>query len=491
MVIVGVIGAGAGELRAQETQVPVDSGGRIQLITPELAGRLGLFRDIDGFREARLFQLPDSTFVLEISTDRRGLFQRVRRPLSPADAAAFRRDVTSRVQTRARSATLDQGGRTKLLVGSTIFGLGYYGWATAMAFDPDNSQGAVAIYMLAGAGSFLVPFLMTRNRSVPDAVATTALWGATRGPVHGYLVSQLGDAGSDKTKFGWSVATGAFEAVGLGIAAQRLRLTAGRAELMGVGGDIGMGAGFAIADLLKFDERRRSITVTDPFGPPYTYTVNDRSLQSAAILAGSTLGLAGGYLLGRTGEWTRGDAMVFRNLVAMGSLAGLAGGDLVQQPRLLTEQIPGGPVYSYYEDGFSRVHSAGSLLGGAAGITVGRLLLKDRNFTTGQGTLLTLAPLAGGLIGLGIGYLATPEKQYDFVPGQAYRDPNDHSELYLTLSTLGAVAGFAAMYPPLARQAYAARPAGRFEFSINPLAAAHLLRGSPSQTMVASIRYRF
>jgi hypothetical protein len=311
-----------------------------------------------------------------------------------------------------------------------------------------------------------------------------------RGPIHGYLVSQLGDATEDKTKFGWTVFAGAAETIIGGVAAQRLSLTSGRAELTGVGGDIGLGTGFAIADQLQLDERRRQVTVTSPFGPPYNYLDNDRTLQSTVVLAGTGLGLVGGYLLGRTEEWTRGDAVIFRNVTAMGGLAGIAAGDVIQQPKLITEQVPNSPSYSYYQDDFSRVHSAAGLLGTAGGVLLGRALVTGRNFTTGQGTMLTLAPLAGGLIGLGIAYLATPDKPYNYAPGTPYRDPNDHSELYLGMSTLGAAAGFAAMYPAMARQSRGASAAS-FEFTVNPLAAAQLLRRGRGRVVLGGLQYRF
>src|SRR6185295_17972014 len=116
---------------------------------------LGLFADIHGLREVLLFQLPDSSFVLELtSAAPHGRVQRDRRPLSAAEALAFRSDVTARIAERARTAGLDQSGRTKLLAGSTILGLGYYGWATAMAADPQDDRAAVAVYMLTAAGSF-------------------------------------------------------------------------------------------------------------------------------------------------------------------------------------------------------------------------------------------------------------------------------------------------------------------------------------------------
>lgn len=424
LAILGLVLLGARGLPAQEIQVPVDQAGRIQVITAELARRVGLFAEVEAFREARLFQLPDGNFLLEVTSRPSNQLRRERRPLSAAEAAEFRRDLTARISARAPTAVLDQGGRTKLLVGSMVLGLGYYGWATAAAFDPDDSQTAVALYMLTAGGTFVLPFLATKTKAVPDAVASMALWAAMRGPVHGLLVSELGDAEQDKTKFAWSVVMGAAEGIAGGVAARSLGMTSGRAELTGVGGDIGLGVGFGIADQLNLDERYKTVSLPDGMGGSYAYQTNDRTLQSAVLLAGSGLGLAGGYLLGATEEWTRGDAVIFRNVTAMGALAGIAVGDIIHQPRLITQSDPfSGTTSSYYEDKFSRTHSAAGLIGTAAGMVLGRALVTGRNFTTSQGTLLSLSPLAGGLIGLGLAYVATPEKAYNYDPNQPYRDP--------------------------------------------------------------------
>lgn len=124
---------------------------------------------------------------------------------------------------------------------------------------------------------------------------------------------------------------------------------------------------------------------------------------------------------------------------------------------------------------------------------LGRALVTGRNFTTNQGTLLTLSPLAGGLLGLGIAYLATPERQSDYDPTVPYRDPNDHSELYLTVSALGAAAGFAALYPAMAKQSSppGARDTQLRFFSVNPLAPAQILGGNRARIVLGSVQYRF
>lgn len=104
------------------------------------------------------------------------------------------------------------------------------------------------------------------------ATADMARWGAMRGPVHGYLVSELGDAEKDKTKFAWSVFIGATEASVGGVAAHGLRMTRGRAELAG--------AGFA-ALYPAMAKQARSATV----GLHLQFSVNP--LAAAPILGGS------------------------------------------------------------------------------------------------------------------------------------------------------------------------------------------------------------
>jgi hypothetical protein len=324
-------------------------------------------------------------------------------------------------------------------------GLFYYGWATAVALDPEETRASVAAYMVTAGSAFFVPYLLTRNRAVPDAVATMALWGATRGALHGALAADFVGDPSSETRFGWSVGVGAVETAIGGVAAQALGMTSGRAELTGAGGDLGLGIGWGIADLLKLNERYDSVTAPDGVGGTYTYGVQDRTAERAVTLSGAALGLVGGYMLGGTNEWTRGDAAIFRNVALIAGLAGVAVGDVIQMPRTITEQTPGGGTYSYVDDGFTGTQTAAGLVGAAAGMVAGRMLVANRNFTTSQGTLLTLSPLAGGLLGLGIAYLATPEQPYDCAPSAPCEDPNDHSELYLSVSALGAAAGFAAL----------------------------------------------
>jgi hypothetical protein len=200
----------AGAIRAQEVQVAMDEGDRLLVITADLARRLGLFVEVDGLREALLFRLPDSSFVLEVtSATPQGRVRRERRPLSASQALEFRRDVSARMAERARNAGLDQSGRMKLVGGTTLLGLFYYGWATAVAINSDETCANVAAY---GHGrerplrAAVHPD--ARNRTVPDAVATMALWAPPEARCTALRRRLAGDP-TTETRFGWSVGVGA------------------------------------------------------------------------------------------------------------------------------------------------------------------------------------------------------------------------------------------------------------------------------------------
>jgi hypothetical protein len=179
-----------------------------------------------------------------------------------------------------------------------------------------------------------------------------------------------------------------------------------------------------------------------------------------------------------------------RDVTVIGAIAGLAAGDLVQQPKLVAVQYPDGSTSTRLEDSYSRTHTAGALLGGAAGAFLGQRLVTGRNFATGQGTLLSLSSAAGALVGLGLAYVATPGRPSTCTQPPC-QDPNDHSELYLAATALGAGAGFAALYPSLARQAKGQQTESQIQLSLNPLALAALMAGPGGSLPLGALSLRF
>ena len=58
--------------KAQEVQVAFDSAKTIQVINQDLEKKLDLFPTYPYFEEARLFQEPDSSYSVEITSDSSG-----------------------------------------------------------------------------------------------------------------------------------------------------------------------------------------------------------------------------------------------------------------------------------------------------------------------------------------------------------------------------------------------------------------------------------
>lgn len=428
LLVAGYLLAASGAA-AQEVQVPIDEDGKVQVIAADLERKLRLFADYPAFREARLFQLPDSSFVLEITQEPGGRLTRVRVAMDATGARELRQRVSMQLREAAPEAALDQSGRTKLLVWTTVLSLGFYGPAAPIVLDVDDPQGAVGLYMLSAGMGFIAPFLATRHTPVTEAGAVLGTYGATRGILHGSLAAYLFRRDpSDRGFFAGGLVGGLTEGIAGFAAANGGRMTAGTAELVGVGSDVGLGVGLGVAHLAGlFDE--------DPYYFNRSYTA-----ATTTALVSMAGGVALGYAWSRTEPYTRGDAFLLRNAGILGAHIGVAVADAAN---------PDGTR--------DKLYSALALTGGTLGLIAGQRLVHGRDFTTAQGTFGTLGQIAGGLVGLGLGYLVSSEN-------------HDNSTLLLAGSAAGAGVGYALMYRSFARQAKVAGAPGNLDIVVDPLA---------------------
>lgn len=408
--VFGLLLVAAGSAAAQEVQVPLDEGGQVAVIDMRLAQRLDLFVDrYPSFQEARLFQAPDSTFVLEITTERNGQLARQRVPLSAREMDELRRNVTARLAEHAPSAVLNQEGRYLLLGQASLLGLGFYGWAVPYVVDAEDT-GAVAMYLLTAGGSFFLPYLLTEGRPVTYGMTNLSRYGASRGIAHGLLLHRL-IAGDEEERicgeFGCYTAndTGRGEiasallasfAEGVGgyLWAHNEKMTAGTASAIALGGDAGLLWGLGTAFLVGTDDigERSTAGITLPF---------------------TVAGIAGGRWLAGRRDYTWGDVDVMYTAGVLGAYSGIAAMDLSN----VDDEEP---------------FVAAAMLGSAAGLYVADRLVRDTDFSVGQSILNRLGTLAGGLAGASIGVLAEDET------------------IALAGSALGAAGGFALTYGTLA-----------------------------------------
>lgn len=415
-VLLTALCAGPPQLQGQvlERQVPVLPAQSITEISPEIRRDLELFPEVEGFLAARLFSLQGGGWILEISARREGTLVRERRTLSESALRELRGDLEARIAGRGGDVVRTREGRGGLVLGQTLLGLGFYGWAVPVALDVDSSRGVAAAYLLTAGASFLIPYQLTRRASVSEVHRNLTLYGATRGGAYGATLAGLilgRDEDSSDTwerlHFGLAVVgsvAGAFTGYRV---ADRTRTDEGTAALWGVLGDYGLlwGFGSAYAGGL-YDE-----TVTrDPADNPIGSEREHLRWGHAAALAGAGLGLWAGRRLGSSEAYTVGDATVLRS-----------GGILGAQLALPVANAVGS------EDG--ETYAGAAVLGSVLGLGISNRLLRPESLSGGSGLLVAAGQLAGGLLGAGVTYLL---------------DGGDADELaYLTTSALGSLAGFA------------------------------------------------
>lgn len=394
----------------------MDTDGKLQYIDQKSEEKLGMFKEYNNFREARLFKISDTLYVLEISYQPEDKLLRQRQMLSKDEVQKLQQQITEKLKPDIQEITLDQEGRTKLVTWSTILSLGYYGWAIPVAFDIDNEKTAFALYLLSSGAGFFVPLSLTKERQVTDAAATLAVYGLTRGILHGvYFTNFIADDPSIRAILLSGVAVSLAEGfIGFNLA-NRWDLNAGTAELISVGGDFGFGLGIGTGILADFE---------------------DRGL-SGSIVTGSAIGLIAGKLLSNTQHYTRGDAFVISGAGVIGAYVPFAIVDMTG-----SEDV--------------NVFVTSSMLGALGGLWYGNTLITGKDFTTGQGNLIRLGALTGGLLGMGMAYLLAPEGQ-------------NNSTLYLTASSLGAIGGFWFMYNSYQNKAGKKDSKVSMDLNINPL----------------------
>jgi hypothetical protein len=433
---------------AQEVQVPIDSAGRLDRIDRELEQKLGLFPEFKEFQEARLYlSVPpdgskDSSFILEITHLVDSRPQRVRRPLSAAEAEELRRKVTARISERSPQITLDQEGRSRLITGTTILGLTYYGLAIPAAFDVQDTKTTVALYMLSGASGFIIPYLSTSHSQVTRAQANISLYGATAGLLHGVLLYGLFANDFDApTMWGVSVLTGVTEAfVGYHLAGNN-DLEEGKGGVITGLGTFGLGFGAATAYLLRADDAR-----------PY----------AGGMLLGTGAGFLVGNVMANMQHYSAGDAQVLLTTGVLGAYTPVG---------LL--------ILAGSEDG--KVYVSSAMLGSAAGLVLGHYLVRGHEFSDAQGNYIALGTVAGTALGLGTAYLLSSD--------------GSDEKLYAGASLVGSVGGFIVMYSLLEDDAVVRDEGRNWRFQIAPAGIGALLLGrfpaSDASVPLAGFQYSF
>ncbi len=409
------------EIKAQEVQVPIDEEGKIKVIDRELERELNLFPEYENFQKAWIFKVSDTLYTLEVFYQSKGELLKSRFLLSKEKFDNFRHKVTQRKKALFPRMALNQEGRVELLVGTTVLSLGYYGWAVPLICDVEDSKELVALYMLTGGSGFFIPFWMTENIPVSYAESRLSVYGGTRGILHGILFSNLfyGKGVEERRAVAAGMVGSLLEGTTGFVIAHKFKMSSGIAEVISVGGDFGLGIGWGTTILADFSNESR---------------------PSALIkLLGSAGGLFFGKILSNTQEYTKGDAGVLRAMGLLGAYTPLA-------------------IVDALEVDNDKIYTAVSMVGSLIGLGLGNNIVKGKDFTTAQGSLVTLSSFAGGLFGAGLGYVASGS-----ISGVRL------STLLFTSSAFGAAGGFWLSYKTFRKTAKIPEESSSWNIDLRPM----------------------
>ncbi len=402
LIIICSICLHTGVSRGQEIQIKMDADGILNSIDRSLEQRLQLFPEYEGFREARLYQVSDSTFVLEVFIERIDgvLKERISLSLQEKDdfqqkvSRLYSEEIAQRPSAEKPKPRLDHSGRAELLIGTFGLSTGFYSWALPVVFGMEDGKLAVTTGLLASAGSFYIPYSTTKNVSVTEGMSAMSLWGGTRGILHGIALGYLvaGEDISGRGIIGMGMAFSIGEAVAGYKIASKYSLGAGQAREINFLGDMGVYWSLGIGQLFRM------------------YDNNPERTFPLMGLLGTGAGLWVGTKLTNQAYYSKGDVHIQYTIQGLSAVVPIV-------------------ILSLAESENVDLYITAMLASSYGGLRLGHKMISDKDFTVGQGMLIELGTSAGYCLGLALAYLFTPEDAETAKP-------------YLTLGTLGAVGGF-------------------------------------------------
>lgn len=378
---------------AQEEQIPFDKEGKIQIIDVKLNEKIGYFNAYSGFREALLFAVNDSTYLLEVTYQPGNKTLRDRKQITGKELEELRLRIEESIKQKAPEYTLEQEGRTTLIVASTTGSFTYYGPALISALDLSDRP-ALATYMFTVGAGFAIPFYLTKKEPVTIASAYLSIYGETRGSIHGVSIASLLDL-NDRGYYGASLITSVTEGY-LGYRYASInKLNAGESFAMQMYGDLFSGVGLLTSGALGL------------------YDKGDvgKTLAATYLISNGTGLIAGKYISSFT-HYETGDGFYLLCTTSLSSLTGIT-------------------FMDYFDPNDAKIYAGTAAASALVGMYWGNSISRDNDYSFGEGILTGLGTTAGSLIGLGTCIILT--------------NNYDNSKIMLSSLTIGGWTGFLGM----------------------------------------------
>ena len=400
--------------------------GKLEIIDSKLAKRLPIFADYKEFQQAMVFSSDENNYLMEIiyKTDDKLYIDRKTLTQSELDQLCKAIEETG---IQIISSDIDQSGRQELLVSSTISGLGFYGWSSFVNLELDNPRAVVATYMLVGGSSFFVPFFLTKDKEVTKPMARAYSIGTGTGIGHGFLIKGLVDENSyADSRLAAPMAFGLIESIGLMKLTQEYDLSLSNVGMIATGSVWGAGYGATTA----------ALTINENTG-----STKEINRLATLTLLGSGAGMYAGHkIFQKMPTMTNGDVIVTN---AYGILGGLYAGTAADL------------AFDDLSDNEVKITLSSISLLSAGGLAYGLHRTKDYNYSTAEASYIGLSEIAGGLLGIGVGYLVFSDFK---------------SEIALVFASTGATMGLLLMDNFLRNKNMNIQTSiGNVDFNFNPI----------------------
>jgi len=359
---------------AQEQLTHLDEAGKIDVIDSKLNSKIKIFTEYEGFEEAKLYQKQDETYVLEVFYKPNGKSSKTRKDMTKEEVTEMRSNVTAQVKLSSPSSELNQEGREYMLYGNGIASI-YYGLTVPVLLNIDinsNAKTFLGIGMITASAGFAIPYFASRNSQVSKADGYMAIYGQSRGAIHGFALSIALEVRDPRLALGTAFGMSILEGVGGYYLSRENNFSTGTASTMRAMGDFGLVLAPLIAGAAGGLDNNQ-------YAP---------QILGGSVLLGGGLGLFAGKYMNKNEDFSEGDAY---QMVGSGLLGYYVPLSILS---VVNVSVSGQALFG--------ILAAGNLIG----IETGVLMAKKSNLTGSQGRYVLLGELAGGVFGAGIGYLA-------------------------------------------------------------------------------------
>ncbi|MGB9595185.1 MAG: hypothetical protein ACPL7B_02790 [Candidatus Poribacteria bacterium] len=263
-------------------------------------------------------------------------------------------------------------GRIPLVITSTIYSGGLYGWGIPYLLDVDYSRYYVGSEMVCVFGGFALSLLATKDYNSGQTVSKIIQGGAIIGTLYGLAIPAILNSDKAKTYIATPMITTPLGALGGYALSRRGGISEGGVELSIFGSILGCAYGLATPYVIDVD------------------SLDDKDkmrLYAGSAMIGIPVGAFGFNEISKRLDIDKGQARMIELGTCMGMYYGFN--------------------FVYFKDpGYTKPYIASMMACTPIGTTAGILLTRNGSYDNGRGTLIILGTILGDVFGRGIAYLA-------------------------------------------------------------------------------------